>query len=152
MTSYSRTCPLAFFSLILLFVTCVTSETVPFNFNTTFITNCYTAFNSNCSLLDPAFYNGSAPSSFDDAVFIIYNDTAPVTLYLTNSTLNISSITISGSVTLELKSGSLLEVHIPPLLLPFLYIYIYIFFVYIFFKKSESCAFTIDLGSQLDTS
>jgi hypothetical protein len=41
---------------------------------------------------------------------VIYNATNPVTLFLTNSTLNLASITISGLVLVELQSGSLLEV------------------------------------------
>lgn len=114
MVSYSRTCPRAFFSfLILLLVTGATSATEPFYFNSTLISNCYTSLSANCSLLNPAFWdqNGTVPSSPEDTVFVITNDTNPVSLYLIGTTLNIASLTISGLVTLEVATGSLLEVH-----------------------------------------
>eukprot|EP00026_Physarum_polycephalum_P004526 Phypoly_transcript_04547.p1 GENE.Phypoly_transcript_04547~~Phypoly_transcript_04547.p1 ORF type:complete len:646 (+),score=70.98 Phypoly_transcript_04547:194-2131(+) len=110
MATNSRTCPLDFFLFILLFVTYAKAQTEPLNFDTSLLTNCYTSLNSNCSFLNPAFWNGTAPSSPEDVALLIYNDTQPVTLYITNSTLNISSITISGVVTLDLQFGSLLEV------------------------------------------
>ena len=110
MVFYPRTYPRAFFSFILfLFINGTTSAS--FYFQTALIANCYTINGSNCSLINPAFWTGgAAPSAPGDSAFVTSNDINPVTLFLSNSTLDIASLTISGSVLIDVEFGSLLKV------------------------------------------